>query len=107
MAGNKPLDLPVSVESEATDIVTYAFTTSNGDVLLALWSDGVASEVDLGRPATVTVPGLSARKTTAVDVVYGFEKELETSYEDGNLVIRGLLVKDSPIVLRFSGVSLP
>ena len=107
MAGNEPIDLAVNVQSEATDIVTYAFTTSNGDLLLALWTDGVAADVDLGVKAAVTIPGLSARTTTAVDVVYGFGKEIQTASEGGDLVIRDLLVKDSPIVLRFSGVSFP
>ena len=107
MAGAQATELAVSVQSEATDIVTYTFSMSNGDLLVALWRDGVATDVDLGTEATVTVAGLSAQTTTAIDAVYGFESELITDSADGDLVIRGLLVRDSPLVLRFSGVSSP
>jgi parallel beta-helix repeat protein len=107
MAGAVPIDLTVSVESEAEDIVTYGFSLSNGDLLIALWADGVATDVDLGSEATVIVSGITAETTTVTDVVYGFEKELITDADGGNLVIRDLLVKDSPFVLRLSEVSLP
>jgi hypothetical protein len=42
---------------------------------------------------------------TGIDVFNGFEQELITENENGNLVIRNLLVKDYPIILRFSGAS--
>ncbi len=34
------------------------------------------------------------------DVLNGFEQQMITSTEDGNLVIRNLLVKDYPIILH-------
>lgn len=107
LAGSEPIDLTVNVESEAADIVSIGFTTSNGDLLLALWRDGTAADVDLGTAATVTVAGVSADKATVVDVVYGLEVELTTDQSEAGLVIRDLLVRDSPLVLRFSGASLP
>ncbi len=35
-------------------------------------------------------------------MLHGFEQRLITSDEGGNLVIRGLLVKDYPIIVRFA-----
>lgn len=100
MAGAKPVSLPAEMQSEAANIRSYSFSLPNGDKLLALWTDGVAVDDDPDVEATLTFPSFSAQKVTAIDVLNGFEQELVTSIEDGNLVIRDLLVKDYPIILR-------
>ena len=60
----------------------------------------MAVDDDPGIEATLTIPDLSAKKVVGIDVLNGFEQELVTSTEDGNLVIRNLLVRDYPIILR-------
>jgi hypothetical protein len=37
-----------------------------------------------------------------VDVLHGFEQELVSEMENGNMVIRNLLVKDYPIILHLT-----
>jgi len=101
LAGTRPIDLPVEIQCEATNIRNYSFSLSNGAKLLALWTDGIAIDGDPGIEATLTLPDFSAQKVTGIDVLNGFEQELVTSMEDGSLVIRNLLVKDYPIILRF------
>ena len=86
---------------EATNIASYGFSLPNGDWLFALWTDGVAVDDDPGVPATLTFP-MSHITVTGIDVLQGFEQELIASEEGGNLVIRDLLVKDYPIILRLS-----
>jgi len=100
MAGTTPTSLSVDIESEATNIVSYGFTPPNGDKLFALWTNGTAVDNDPGVNTTLTFPGLSVRKVVGLDVLNGFEQELVTETENGNLVIRNLLVKDYPIILR-------
>jgi hypothetical protein len=107
MAGATPTSLTVNIESEATDIMSYGFTLPNGDKLFALWTNGVAVEDDAGVITTLTFPGLSAQKVVGIDVLNGFEQQLITSDEDGNLVIHGLLVKDYAIFVRFSSALSP
>lgn len=102
MAGAKLVSLSVKIESEATNIEYYSFSLSNGDRLLALWTDGVAIDDDPGIEATVTLPGFSAKKITGIDVLHGFEQELIAGIENRNLIIRNLLVKDYPIILRLA-----
>lgn len=102
MAGNKPIDLPIEIQSEATNIKSYSFSLSNGDKLLALWTDGVAVDNDPGIEATLTLPSFSVQRVMGIDILNGFEQQMITSLEDGNLVIRNLLVKDYPIILRLT-----
>jgi hypothetical protein len=118
MAGAEPQPLPVQVQSTGTnlvvDVVTYTFSLPGDNRLVALWTDGIAAEFDPGITTTVTLPGIVDHTATlplpgivdhtvtGIDVLHGFEQQLITSEEDGDLVIRDLLVKDYPIILRLS-----
>jgi hypothetical protein len=108
MNGTEPADLSPEIESEATNLVNYSFTLPDGDQLFALWEHGVAASDDPGTNATLTFSGLSADKVVGIDVLYGFEQSLITETdEDGNLVVRNLLVKDYPIIIRFVDPASP
>jgi hypothetical protein len=100
MAGASPVSLSLEIQSEATNIMSYAFSLPNGDTLVALWTNGTAVDADPGVNTTLTFPGLSARKVVGIDVLNGFEQELITETQNGNRVIQNLLVKDYPTMLR-------
>jgi hypothetical protein len=57
---------------------------------------------DPGIPSTITIPGFVGWNASGIDILNGFEQKLITSDENGNLVIRDLLVKDYPIIIRLS-----
>jgi hypothetical protein len=105
MAGTEPTSLPIEIQSEATNIRNYNFSLPNGDKLIALWTDGVAVDEDLGVKAILTFPGIAAEKVIGIDILNSFEQEMITDVEDGNLVVRDLLVKDYPIILRFTNTT--
>jgi hypothetical protein len=107
MAGAEATSLPIEIEIDATNVMSYSFSLPNGDYLFALWTDGVAVEDDPGIKATLTLPNFSAGKVVGYDVLYGFEQQIITNTENGNLVVRDLLVKDYPIILRFKNASSP
>jgi len=107
MAGAKAASLPLEIKSEAMNIASYSFSLSNGDYLLALWTDGVAVEIDPGIIATLTLPNFSAGEVVGIDILYGLVQQLNTITEDGNLVVRDLLIKDYPIILSFKNASSP
>jgi hypothetical protein len=102
MAGNRPTNLRVQIQSSAERNTHYTFSLPNGDRLVALWNDNTAVDHYRGEPSTVIVKGVSAKKVTAIDVLYSSEQEMITETEGGNLVIRNLLVKDYPIILRLT-----
>ena len=100
MAGAVPISLPLEIESDAANIRHYGFSLPNGDRLLALWTNGVAVDEDSGVKADLLFRGLSAKNVVGVDIRNGVKHEILTSTQNENLMIRGLLVKDYPIILR-------
>lgn len=102
LAGARVSDLPVAVQSDADYIKSYGFILLSGERLLAIWNDGVAVDNDPGTPATVAVPGFAGWHVTGIDVIQGFEQELISTDENGDLVIRDFLLKDYPILIRLA-----
>jgi hypothetical protein len=102
MAGANPTNLPIEIESEATDIRSYSFSLTNGDRLIALWTDGVAVDEDPGVNAALTITNFSAQKVTGIDVLKGDQQLITTSNESGNLMIKDLIVRDYPLILRIT-----
>lgn len=105
MAGNKTISLPVTIQSEATNIKSYGFSLPNGDNLLALWNDGVTVDYDLGILSTLVFPGRAGQKAIGIDVLNGFEQQLITDVEGEDLIIRNFLIQDYPIIIRFASAS--
>jgi hypothetical protein len=100
MAGAEPVSLEVEMQTTVANAVSYAFALPNGEYLVAIWTDGEAVEYDPGISTTVIFPGLGNRMVTGLDILYGFEQEVIVDDEDGDLVIRDLLIKDYPLILR-------
>jgi len=100
MAGARADSVSVEIQSPATDIRSYGFSFPSGDKLVALWTDGVAMDDDPGVTATLVLSGLAGKRVTGIDALNGFQQEMTTEVEGGDLVIRNLLVKDYPIIVR-------
>jgi len=104
MAGAKAAEIPVDIQSEAMNVKSYGFSLTNGDKLLALWSDGVAIDEDPGVSSTVILPGFSGWTATGIDTLNDYEQELITSSEGINMVIQNFLIKDYPIIIRLKPI---
>ncbi|MFC2077484.1 NosD domain-containing protein [Candidatus Bipolaricaulota bacterium] len=106
LASHEAIEMPVEIETEYGGPVAYcAFRYPNGDRMLAVWTDGVAEDEDPGVPATITFPGLAAGSVTGIDVLHGFEQELILEVDGEDTIVRDLLVKDNPILIRLSDVT--
>lgn len=100
MVGAKTTNLPLTIQTAATDVVSYTFSLPNNDQIIALWVDGVAVDYDSGIPSTLVIPGFEGWNATGIDVLNGIEQELISSNENGDLMIKNLLIKDYPILIR-------
>lgn len=98
MAGAKPSDLPVEIQSEAENIRSYSFSLTNGDKLITLWTDGVAVDDNPGVKANIIFEGLTAQEVIGIDMLNGYTQPIIIN---GN-VIQNLIVRDYPLILRFS-----
>jgi hypothetical protein len=50
----------------------------------------------------LAIPDFADWNVTGIDVLNGFEQELMTSSENGDLIIPDFLLKDYPIIIRLS-----
>ena len=102
MAGARVMNLPSTLQSDYSDIESYGFSLPNGEALIALWTNGVAVDYDPGVKSSIILHGYAGQTVTGIDVLYGFEQELVSSNENGDLVIHDFLLKDYPIFIRLS-----
>jgi len=108
MADHEAIDMPVEVApGKVSGPIEYAaFRYPNRDRILAVWRNVVAQDADVSVPATITFPGLIAETVTGIDVLHGFEQELVFEIDADSTIIRDLLVKDYPILIRLSDVTM-
>jgi hypothetical protein len=102
MAGVEPAELPVEIQSDAENIMSYTFSTLDGDRMLALWTHGIAVDHDPGVEATVTIPDFPARAVACIDLLHNLEQDLIFEMVDGDLVIRNLLLRDYPLMIKLN-----
>jgi parallel beta-helix repeat protein len=95
-------DFAVEVQTESQNFKAFTFAGVDGSKLVALWTDGVAVNDDPGILSSITIPGFSGWYATGIEILNGFEQQLTSNNENGNLVIRDLLIKDYPIIIRLS-----
>ncbi len=100
-AGTHVEEFAIDVQTESKDFKAFTFAGTDGSRLVALWTDGVAVDDDPGIPSIIEIPGFAGWNATGIDILNGFEQKLMTSDGTG-LVIRGLLMKDYPIIIRLS-----
>jgi len=105
MAGVEPAELPVDIESAADNIMSYTFSTLEGDRLLAVWTNGIAVDNDPGVEATITIPNFPASGVVCIDLLNNLEQDLIFEMVDGNLIVSNLVVKDYPLIIKFSNAS--
>ncbi|MFC1656587.1 hypothetical protein ACFL14_01295 [Patescibacteria group bacterium] len=98
MAGATPADFPIEIQSPAENIESYTFSLSNGDKLIALWTDGVAVDDDSGVSADLTFDGLSGKEVVAVDVLKGYQQDIVVNGDK----IKNLTVRDYPLMLKIT-----
>ena len=96
MAGTTPINLPIEIQSQATNIESYTFSLSNGDNLIALWTDGMAVDDDSGVSADLVSDSLSGKEVIGIDILEGYQQTLVI---EGN-TIKDLIVRDYPLILK-------
>jgi hypothetical protein len=101
MAGIKPLNLPIQIQSPPTaKIRYYCFSSTSGDRLIALWSDEAAVDENLVINANLSIPDFAGKYVIGIDILNNLQQPIITNNENSNLVIKNLGVTDYPLILR-------
>lgn len=104
MAGAQAVSVPVSIVGPSS-VVSYTFTLSNGDRLVAIWNNVDIVEKDAATSTTLTSPDSSQYTPYGIDVLTGVQQRLVASIEQDDLVIKKLLVRDYPLLVRLAARS--
>jgi hypothetical protein len=103
MAGARATSLPVEVNTTA-DVVSYTFALPNGDTLAAIWNDVDIADEDTAISVTLRLPGSAEDTAYGIDALSGIQQRLVASPEGGGLVVRDLLIKDYPLLVRLAPI---
>jgi hypothetical protein len=95
----QPAAFDFHVEGGPADLEQFALERP-GEQVVTLWQPGQAADDCPGVPADLILSG-RCRQATGYDPLNGVEQELDLEFVDGGTRIRGLLIKDYPILVRF------
>ena len=73
---------------------------SNGDKLLALWTDVPAMDRCQGCKANLTIQSQANQYVMGIDVLESVQQPLLTEITNGSLTINSIIVRDYPLILR-------
>ncbi len=100
--GFEPGTLEFSIDRAPPNLEAFPLAAPDG-AALAIWLGGRAKDRCDGVPIDVHL-GVACRKATAYDPLNGVCQELVVTHEGNAAILRGVLVRDWPLVLRFESV---
>ena len=69
-----------------------------------MWTDGIVEDFYPGIESEIRLQDIEVESITVIDMLHGIEQKLSVDYDiSGNIVIRGLMIKDYPLIIRLSG----
>lgn len=101
LAGAEPAEMMVRFNGQAANLQSFSFSAPSGDRMLAVWVDDQAVDVDPGVETDLSISGIDPKKVIAVDPLFGLEQEMNTTAENGELIIHGYWIKDYPTFILF------
>jgi hypothetical protein len=95
----QPAEFSFRVEGGPANLEQFCLERT-GERVVILWQPGRAADACAGTPATVVVAGVHNR-VVGYDPLNGVQQELLVETAGGETCLRGALVKDYPLLLRF------
>jgi len=95
----RPAEIPVKVRGTRREYQVYSLAR-DGEKVLAIWLTGRPGDGDPAEKADITFVEDDFSRAVGVDVINGTEQELRVSRRDGRPVLKGLLLKDWPVLVR-------
>ena len=99
--GMEPGELEFSIDRAPPNLEAFALKSSKGHAL-AIWQGGRAEDQCDGTPVDVRVNTV-CRRAVADEPINGVRQELTVTEQDDALVLKNVLLRDSPLILRLLG----
>ena len=96
--GCRPADF--AHEVTGTESIQVCPMACPGEQVLALWLLGIPVDDKAGQPVDIRMPGRHTR-VVGYDCLSGCEQELASEIDGDDTVVRGVLVRDYPLLVRF------
>jgi hypothetical protein len=81
------------------EIEDYNFTIPGG-VITAFWIPGHSRDEHPGKKTNMAFKNVKATHAVGIELLNGFEQELAFEQVGDNVVVHGLLVRDTPLLVR-------
>jgi hypothetical protein len=95
----QPAEFPFRVEGGPAELEQFGLEQA-GERVIALWQPGRAADVCAGTPADLVVAGTYGR-VIGYDPLNGTQQDLLVETAGGETCLRGILIKDYPLLVRF------
>jgi hypothetical protein len=100
-----PFEMEVQFSNNQQAFEYFAFALPNGDRLLSVCLATTSKDVSDEVSTNITFPDRIFKSATGIDVLNGTFQPLKISIEGGSTMVRQILMKDYPIVLRLRTTS--
>ena len=97
----QPADFPIKFSNEK-GLLYFTFQNGNNERMVGVWVDGPEKDGIAQINTDLTLPGVRATKATVVDIMNGTEQQLNFSADSGDTVLKGMLIKDFPVLITVS-----
>jgi hypothetical protein len=96
----KPFEMELELSEEEQKIDYWCFKYENGDRMAALWIPDVCEDNYPGVSTDLRLKGIVAARAEGIDTLNGFRQALIFSPQAGDTVIKNLVIRDYPLLVR-------
>lgn len=100
-----PAQIDAEFSNKEKSFETVGLRSGNGDLLLAIWIPGRADDDSPGIATDVTFPDTQFQQAIGIDILNGGEQVLQLSKNEGKSILKGVLIRDYPIVIKLHDAS--
>jgi hypothetical protein len=97
----KPAEIELEFSNRPARLELWTFTRGNGERLVAFWIPGQARDKSVEIETDVVLKGIKCDKAVGVDIINGREQELHVERQRDNTIIKGMLIQDFPVCMKF------
>jgi hypothetical protein len=103
LEGARPSEMLLEFSNSEEKFDSFAFRLPDESRLVTFWLPGEGSDDAPDIKSDVSIPNLMCKEAKGIDALNGTEQDLKLSIEGGKTTLKGMLIKDYPIVVRLVG----